>query len=134
MPITSRYRIKPSMLDFLLSCGFSRLRFPVLPPGKRIERDTLAGLYGRITTLWFGALFDNARPAHPFFNHAARRGVERHLERDDGRHRGPDEEREADRLGRGDRRVDPAGLDPLVRRLGRGVRPPLPGARRRRDL
>ena len=42
------------------------------------------------------------------------------------------EERPSHRLGRGDRRADQAGRDLLVRRLGRGVRPALPGARRRR--
>src|SRR5947207_1344875 len=41
---------------------------------------------------------------------------------------------EADLLGRGGRRPDPARRGPLVRRVGGGVRPPLPGARGRRHL
>ena len=45
-----------------------------------------------------------------------------------------DHQRKAPRLGRGDRRSDPARRHPLVRRLGRGVRLPRPDPDRRRDL
>src|SRR5215216_4493518 len=50
------------------------------------------------------------------------RGVDSPLERDDGSRRRTDPEQEADRVGGGIRRPDPAGLGSLVRRLGGGVR------------
>ena len=49
-------------------------------------------------------------------------------------HDRPDEERETGDLGGGGRRAHPARRRRLVRRLRRGVRPPVPAAGRRRDV
>ena len=54
--------------------------------------------------------------------------------REHHRYRPAHEPRETPRVGRGDRRADAARSHPLVRRVGRGVRPALPGARRRRHV